>query len=255
MNKYERNDTMIGCIVAVIIIGAALTGILAYNGTMGNFHVNNFDWNATTKFTFQKSNPSPPSTIALNINIRAGEVNVTFIDDPTLIAQIVVEVPNRTLAEYGEPTVTFSNSSVALTYQAARVIVVLGNVSNYTFDVNVTAGLVNIAMNTYAHVEDVNLDVTTGEIHLSIEVSASIVGNASMKTTVVTGTICLNITKPTGVGMIFTGSVTTGDVKVSTTTWTEISHNIYHSSDYGSSQQSATLTASVVTGSIEATLH
>lgn len=246
---------MIGCIIAVIIISAALVGIIAYNGTIGEVYIGNDDWNRTTKFTFRNTDPSPPDTVALNINLKLGLVNISFTDDPALIAQVVMEVPVEAVAEYGAPMVAFSDTAVTLTYQVAHVRVLLGSTSAYKFNVNVTTGAINATMNSYSHIGDMNLSTTSGALYLSIENNANFVGNTSLKMTAVSGAVYLNITKPPSVGMIFTGVVTTGNMNVSTATWTKVSQNVYHSNDYSSSSQSVTITATVATGSIKAVLQ
>ncbi len=245
---------MVACIIAVIIIGAALVGVMTYYGAFGGTHINGGDWNNTTTFTFQNNNPSAPATMTIDIELDVGDVNVTFTDDPTLIAKVNVEVPNITLDTYGEPSVEFSDTAVVLHYRAARVTMILGNSSAYTFNLDIVTGAVNLTTNEHARVRGVGMQVTTGSIDASFVSDMQFVGNVSVVTTVTTGAISITVSRPTGVGMLFTGSVSTGNVDVTTTTWTLLTQNIYQTSDYDSASQQVALTASVTTGGITAIL-
>ncbi len=275
MSEYTRNNAMIACIILVVITGAALVGFLAWNGGL-HVNISGEDWKSTTTFGWTNSDPSPPATMTIDFDLDVGDVNVTFVEDPTLIAKVTMLVPNKTLAERGEPTVTFTDQAVTLRYPAAKIVLVLGNATKYALDFQISVGTVIARFNESATVQSSTINVNTGEIEarlngstvagdlgltvgtgkvlLSMNGDVNIQGNRTFTTSVGTGQVNLLVVQPTDVGMIFTGSVSTGDVETITDTWNVVSENVYKTTDYGATTNSVTLNASVGTGAISAFL-
>ena len=231
------------------MIGAVSIGLISYYGT------NTLNWNpTTTDFSFEAEVGATNETVTLDIDITAGGVTITFVDNESLLYDIEIEVDNTTLETEGNPTVTFTSNTIGIDYPAAGVNITLGSGVNYTLDVHVTAGGIAVVMDLGAHVGDVSLHTITGGIALDMTDDAVLIGNATFDLSTTTGGIVLVVDYPAGVGGSIECAVGTGGVDISATGWTPITANHYETSDYDTAAQTLTIIAQTTTGGIDATV-
>ncbi|MHA1480797.1 MAG: LiaF domain-containing protein [Candidatus Thorarchaeota archaeon] len=256
----ERNNTMIACILAFIIVGAIGVGAISlWGGGNGwdfnwNLDINVPDWENTTTYTFDLTDASMPATVTLNFDITVGAVSVVFTDDATLVYDIEVIVPNATIELHGDPVVTYTADTIGLDYEVAGVNVTLGSGTTYVMDVDVTTGAISVVLTADADVGDISLDTTTGAISLAMTSTVTLTGNVTFDLGTTTGGIDVVIALPSGVGGSFTGTSTVGGVDVNETGWDLVSTNHYETSDYDTASQTLTIITSVTTGAIGAVL-
>ncbi|TFG13583.1 hypothetical protein EU537_05865 [Candidatus Thorarchaeota archaeon] len=254
MSNYERNNTMVACIIAVIVIGAIVVGALAWFGT-AHWNWTGTNWQDTTEFTFEREPTTMPELTTVNISIDAGAVRVMFVEDNALLYRIDMEVPNNTIQQYGLPTVDYASGFITLDYPAAAVNVTLGSGSNYTMDLNVASGGCQVAINEYAHIGNVDITATTGGIELTLSDDAILYGDdVHFVAETTTGGIQMNVALPNSVGGRFTASTTIGGVDIVANGWSGVDGNIYETSDYNSASQTLTISATATMGGVQATL-
>ncbi len=258
MSNYERNNTMVACILGFIIVGAVAVGAITFlssssmNWSFGN---PNFpDWTNTTSFAFDRTETSMPTTVTLDLDIDVGAISVVFDDNSTLLYQIDIEVPNSALDDQGDPTVTYTTNTIGVDYEVAQVNVTLGNSTSYVIDIDITTGAISIVIDENAIVGDIDLTTATGAISLSITDAATLTGSPTFDLDTTTGGINLIVDLQSGIGGSFIGATTVGDVDVTPSGWTEISTGNYETSDYDTASQTLAITANIATGSISAIL-
>ncbi len=238
---------MVVCIFAVIIVGAIAVGALSFYGT------NWFNWStASTDFHFDAEVGATTGTVTLDIDLAAGGVAITFVDDATLLYDIDIEVQNSTLERDGDPSVTFTSNTIGLEYTAAGVNITLGSGLNYTFDVDVATGGVDVELVDGAHVGDIAITAETGGITFEMTDDVVLIGNATFDLDTTTGGITIVVDLPTGVGGSVECATTIGGVDITATGWTQITSNHYESSDYDTASQTLTVIAEATTGGITA---
>lgn len=238
---------MVVCIFAVLIVGAVVVGALSFYGTT------NWNWNlATTDFTFEAEVGATTGTVTLDIDLTTGGVSITFVDNATLLYDIDVEVQNTTLETEGEPAVTFVGNVIGLDYPTAGVNLTLGSGVNYTIDVNVTTGALDLELLDGAHIGDVSLTTQTGLISLQMTEDVVLLGNATFELDTTTGGIDVLVDLPTGVGGSVEGATGLGSVDITAAGWTEITSNHYETSDYDTAAQTLTVLLETGTGGIDA---
>lgn len=253
-NNYERNNTMVACIIAVLIIGAVGTGLAVWFGGTSWGGFSGPSWNATTDFSLEETASSMPDSVTLNLNLSAGAVNIEFIDDPDLLYRFDLEVPNETISEHGEPSVAYSSGIITFDYAAARANLTLGTGANYILSINLDAGGVELTIGENAHIGDVDITAQAGGIDLAVTDEASLDGDVEFSLQASAGGITMNIDLPSTIGGSFTGTASFGGVDVTTSTWTEVSTGHYETSNYDSASQTITITASAEFGGVQATL-
>ena len=241
---------MVACILGVIIVGAVFVGVAALNTT---FHFGGWGWNgkATTVFDFDSIDATNTS-VEINIELSSGTLNLNFEENSTLLYRFAVEVQNNTLLHHGEPAVTFSSGIIKLNYVSAAVNLTLGCNVNYTIDVDITSGTVNIVITEGAHVGNIEVDVDSGVINLISTSGVILVGDPTFDISVTYGTVTIVVVLPSDVGGSIETSVTSGTNTITAPTWTEITSTHYETSDYGTASQSLTIIASVSSGTISA---
>ncbi len=258
MANYERNNTMVACILAFIIVGAVAVGALFLLGTNNLTWNPNFNttgnWDDGELFEFELTDTSMPATVTLNIDIDTGGVQVLFIDDPELVYNISIWVPNATLEEHGDPTVGYASDTITVDYPVAGVNVTLGSGTTYVMGLATTTGGVEVILSSHANVGDIDIDVTTGGIHFVMTSGVNITGDLSFDFSTATGGIDIDVSIPTNVGGSFAGTVTTGSVDVTPVGWTLISQNHYETPNYNTASNTITIVTSTTTGGIDATL-
>lgn len=258
MTNYERNNTMVACILAFIIVGAvAIGGLFLLGTTNWNFPsppTTPNDWEEGELFEFARSEASMPATVTLSLDIDVGGIKVVFVDDAELLYNISIWVPNATLEEHGDPTVTYSSETITLDYPVAGVNVTLGSGTTYVMDLDTTTGGIEVILTSPANVGDIDIDVTTGGIHFLMVNTVNITGDLDFNFRTTTGGIDIDLSIPVEVGGSFIGTVTTGSVDVSPVGWTMVSQNHYETSNYDTASDTITISASTTTGGIEAVL-
>ncbi|MFX1559344.1 MAG: hypothetical protein ACFFBL_02035 [Promethearchaeota archaeon] len=248
MSNYQRNTSMVVCIFAVIIVGAIAVGALSFYGA------NWFNWNtASTDFHFDAEVGATTGTVTLDIDLDVGGVTITFVDDATLLYNIDMEVQNNTLQRDGNPSVTFTSNTIGLDYTAAGVNITLGSGLNYTFDVDVATGGVDVELVDGAHVGDLSIKSETGGISFVMTDDVVLIGNATFDLDATTGGIAIVVDLPTGVGGSVECATTVGSVQITASGWTQITSNHYETTDYDTASQTLTVVAEATTGGITAT--
>jgi hypothetical protein len=239
---------MVVCIFAVIVIGAIAVGALSYFGTSW------FNWdNATTDFKFDVEVGATTGTVTLDIDLIAGGVSITFVDNASLLYDIDIEVQNTTLERDGDPTVTFTSNTIGLDYTAAGVNITLGSGVNYILDIHAIAGGIAVELVDGAHIGDVSLTAETGGISLAMTDDVVLLGNATFNLDATTGGISVVVDLPTGIGGSVEAdavAVVVGGVDITATGWIQITSNHYESSDYNTASQTLTVVIETTTGGI-----
>ncbi|MHA1944012.1 MAG: hypothetical protein ACW96M_06425 [Candidatus Thorarchaeota archaeon] len=249
MSNYQRNTSMVACIFAVILIGALAVGALTYFGST------NLNWNpATTDFAFEAEVGATTGIVTLDIDLDAGGVSVSFVDNASLLYDIDIVVDNTTIVQDGVPTVTFSSNTIGFDYTAAGVNITLGSGVNYTLDIDANAGGVDIELDTGAHVGDVTVLVTAGGINLVMTDDAVLLGNSTFDFESTVGGISILVDLPLGIGGSIECSAGLGGVTITAAGWTEITSSHYETADYGTASQSLTILAESEVGGISATV-
>lgn len=249
MSNYQRNTSMVVCIFAVLIVGAIAVGALSYYGTTG------LNWNpGTTDFAFEAEVGATTGTVTLDIDLDAGGVAVTFVDNASLLYDIDIEVDNTTLANDGEPTVTFVSNTIGLDYSAAGVNITLGSGVNYTLDIVANAGGASIALGDGAHVGDITVQVDAGGISFAMSDAVVLIGSPTFDFEATAGGISIVADLPSGVGGSIECASMSGGVDITAVGWTEITSNHYETTDYSTAPQSLTIIAEATAGGISAVL-
>ncbi|MHA1216927.1 MAG: hypothetical protein ACTSPX_06370 [Candidatus Thorarchaeota archaeon] len=223
MSQYTRNNSMVACVIAVVIIGATITGMLAMTHSPGGVWFGNNE--AYTTFSFKENAATPPSNVDLVIKLSTGRVNISFVNDPTLVYDIAVRVPNVSLAQHNDPSVIYADGHVRLDYEVGEITVLLGNASAYSMTLDVATGSVEISLGSHSHFHDVTVNVATGEVAVEMTSDATVVGNASVLLSVATGSINVTLAAPPEVGIRFTASTTVGPMNIATT-WGNVSNGV-----------------------------
>jgi len=245
MSNYERNTSLVVCIFAVIIVGAIAAGALSFYGNTW------FNWsNATTDYHFDAEVGATTGTVTLDIDLSAGAVDITFVDNTSLLYEIDMEVQNHTIQEYGAPTVTFSSNTITLDYAAGSVNITLGTGLNYTIDIDTSAGTVSAELVDGAHVGDVAITTEAGTISLEMTDGVVLYGNATFNLHTTVGDIDVIADLPAGVGGSVECVTDLGDVEITATGWTQITSRHYESTDYDTASQTLTVIAETDVGGI-----
>ncbi|MGY5862136.1 MAG: hypothetical protein RTU09_07150 [Candidatus Thorarchaeota archaeon] len=250
---YQRNTTMVVCVVLVIAVGGILVGLLTFFTPLPNG--GGWNWSdATTDFSFDDTLGSTTGTVELDLDISVGGVKITFENDSDLLYRIDMTVPNNTVTESGDPVVTFSSNTITLHYPVAGVNVTLGSGVNYTINAEVTTGAIDLDLTAGAHIGDVALNTSVGAI--SVVMTEDVVVNGDVEFDLLTGVGAITVVAdlPTGVGGSFDATASVGDIDVVASGWTESPPNHYESDDYDTALNTVTITAITNTGAIDAVL-
>ena len=235
------------CIFAVIVIGAIAAGAISFYGS------NWFNWNtATTEYHFDSEVGATTGTVTLDVNLDAGGIAITFVDNTSLLYKIDLEVQNSTLQNDGAPTVTFSSNTIALDYTAAGVNITLGSGLNYTFDIDTSAGAVSVVLADGAHVGDITISTEAGAISLATSDDVVLIGNPTFDLSSTIGGVNVIVGVPTGVGGSVECASNLGGVSITAIGWTEITSNHYESTDYDTASQTLTVIIQTDVGGISA---
>ncbi len=252
--EYRRNNAMVACIIAVILVGGIVIGVASL---VGSSHFPGGIWNtsdAKTLFEFERVGEPIPDAITLDINVNVGDVNVIFEDNATLTYAISILVPNASLRDNGNPTVSWSSNTIAVGYPVCSINITLGTSATYQMFFTIDTGELTINLSDSAKVGNIEATMTTGSIKVLMSEDVSVQGDIVFTLTVATGSITMVIDLPSDVGGRFAGSTTTGTVDVTQLGWNELGSNTYETSNYNSAADTVTINASVDTGSVQATL-
>ncbi|MHA1248062.1 MAG: hypothetical protein ACTSPE_12100 [Candidatus Thorarchaeota archaeon] len=111
-----------------------------------------------------------------------------------------------------------------------------------------------ISLGSHSHFQDVTVTVATGEVAVEMTSDATVVGNASVRLSVATGSINVTLATPPEVGIRFTASTTVEPMNIATT-WGNVSNGVAQTSNYGTTPLSLDVTATVNAGSVDAHLN
>jgi hypothetical protein len=245
MSNYQRNTS----IFAVLIVGAIVVGALSYYGTTS--------WNlnpATTDYAFEAEVGATTGTVTLDIDLDAGGVSVTFVDNASLLYDIDIEVDNTTIATDGEPTVTFTSNTIGLDYTGAGVNITLGSGVNYTIDIVASAGGVSLVLTDGAHIDDISVQVAAGGISFAMTDDVVLIGSPTFDFEATAGGISIVADIPTGVGGSIECVAIYGGVDITAVGWTEVTSAHYETTDYDTASQTVTILAEANAGGITAVL-
>ncbi|MFW9793877.1 MAG: hypothetical protein ACFFEE_06240 [Candidatus Thorarchaeota archaeon] len=248
MSNYQRNTSMVACIFAVLIVGAIAAGAISYYGTT------NWNWNpGTTDFAFEAEVGATTGTVTLDIDLDNGGVAVSFVDNASLLYDINIEVDNTTLANEGEPTVTFTSNTIGFDYTSAGVNITLGSGVNYTINIVAANGGVDIELAEGAHVGDIDAQVTNGGLSFRMTDDVVLLGSPTFNLDAEAGGISLFVDLPPGVGGSVECAANLGGVDIDAIGWTEVTPSHYVN-DYETASQTVTIVAVATVGGISANL-
>ena len=239
---------MVICILAVLIGGAAIVGILA---SLGNTWGPGGDLNY---FDFDESVGETTGTVLLDVDVGATTVAVVFENDTDLLYKIDVGVTNQTLANHGDPTVTFSSNTITFDYPAAEVNITLGTGVVYELDIVSDVGTVSVVLSNSAQISDVSMETGAGTLTLVVSDDIEISGSPDFYLQAAAGSITVTADLPTGIGGSIEGSSSAGTVSITAPSWDEITPSHYESTDYDTASQKVTIVLVTTTGTISATI-
>ncbi|MFX1317527.1 MAG: hypothetical protein ACFE9D_00190 [Promethearchaeota archaeon] len=247
----NRTTYIIVAVVAIVIISAGIIG-----GWF--FWQNAIRWqyeNQPIEYHFDEVAPTPPELITLNINLVAGVVNITFVDNATLIYRMDVTANRLTVDQHGDPTVSYASNTITFNYAAAAADIFLGSGANYSINTDTNAGSIRVIAGQFAHLDDVSLEATAGIVQFDLTSTATLNGNITVTLSATTGPIYVNVALPSGASGSFTGASNIGPVSVTPSSpWSEVSATEYETSDFGSTANSIDIMAHADIGSVTATL-
>jgi hypothetical protein len=242
---------MVICILAVLIGGAAIVGILASLGPSWGLGPYNQD---LTYFDFDESVGSITGIVTLDVDVGAAAVAVVFENDTDLLYEIDIGVNNQTLIQHGNPTVTFSSNTIILDYPAAEVNITLGTAVVYELDLVSGAGALSVVLSNGAKIGDVSMEANAGSTSLVVLDDIEISGSRDFSLQTGAGSISVTADLPTGIGGSIEGSSSAGTVSITAPNWDEITPSHYESSDYDTASQRVTIVLVTSAGSISATI-
>ncbi|MFX1367294.1 MAG: hypothetical protein ACFFAY_01665 [Promethearchaeota archaeon] len=247
MNEYQRNTGMVICILAVLIGGAVVVGVLTYLGP-SYWGWGPFD---TVYYSFDETVGSTTGIVTLDVDLTGGTLNLEFDENATLLYRIDVATSNQTVQQEGAPTVGFTANRIALNYPAGAVNVTLGSGVAYKLEITAAGGSITCALTSGANVSDVAVETAGGFIDFSMTNDVVIIGSPDFTFETTLGAIEVDISLPDGVGGSVEGAAGWGSVNIDAPGWTEVTANRYESPDYDSATQIVTLTAQTDSGSID----
>ena len=247
----NRAIYIIVAVVAIVIISAgAIGGWLFWQNAL-RWHYEN----QPVEYHFDEAAPTPPEQITLNIDLSAGAVIITFVDNTTLIYRMDVTTNRFIVDQYGDPTVSYASDTITFNYVGAAANIFLGSGANYTINTNTNAGSIHVMAGQYAHLDDVSLETTAGFIQFDLAITATLNGNITVTLSTTTGPIIVDVALPSGASGSFTGTSDIGSVNITPSSpWSEVSATEYETLDFGSTVNSIDITAHADIGSITATL-
>ncbi|MGY5875358.1 MAG: hypothetical protein RTU30_06410 [Candidatus Thorarchaeota archaeon] len=253
-SSYERNNTMVACVLGVLIVGAISVGAIAYFGnTWIGFFPNHGE---QVYFSYDRNVGSVSGLVTLDVDLSIGSVNVEFDDNATLLYNIDFEMNNQSYQQYGEPTVTFSatTNTITLSHEVGSANITLGSGLNYALEVTTSTGSQVVVLGADAHVRGIRLNAGTGSLSLTLINDATIVASPTFDLETSTGSITVVAVLPDNIDGDFEGAVGTGSVSITAPTWNMITSNHYRTDDYATASQTIDIVAQTSTGSINAVL-
>jgi hypothetical protein len=250
MSNYERNTSMILCILGVLIIGSIAIGAITFYGST---NWTGFD-NTPVQFHEDRAVGSVTGPVRVVADVGTGSVSIIFINNDTLLYKVDAEMTNRSYQQYGEPTITFSSNTLTVSHEVAGFNITLGNGVNYTIDATTNTGSISCLITDDAMVGDVALTTGTGSISITMANDVTLIGNPDFDFSTSTGSITAVIVLPADVGADFEASVGTGTVTVTAPAWNQVTSSHYRTDDYGTALHNLDIIAETGTGTITATL-
>ncbi len=249
-NNYERNTTMVLCILGVLVIGSIAVGAITFFGatTWGPGDL------TPVYFHEDRNVGGVTGLVTIDVDINTGSLNLLFEDNDTLLYRVDVEMTNGSFLQYGEPTIDFSSNTLTVSHEVAAFNITLGNAVNYTIDAVTTTGSIVCLLAYDAMIGDIDLTTGTGSITFTMTGAVSLRGNPDFSLKTETGSIIAVVVLPGGVGGEFEASTSLGSITINAPTWDERTSSHYRTDDYGEAAQNLDIIAQTGTGSITATL-
>ncbi|MHA1480796.1 MAG: hypothetical protein ACTSQZ_05190 [Candidatus Thorarchaeota archaeon] len=254
----DRNNSIMACIVAFVIVCGVIIGGIFLLGQM------DFNWNNNSnlnpelsehKFTFNETSILIGPSVTLDIDLDVGGVNVFFENDYTLIYRIDIIISNDTYTTHGTPSVEYSSNVIHFSYPVANVNVTLGCGTYYDIDADIDVGSIEINAESFGNLGNVVADVSVGSIQFIFGDGANFATNNTIDLTVDVGSIDVILGLSSDIGGSFTGSIDTGDIDIISFGWTEISETHYETSNFLTASDIVTIDAQVGTGSLLAVIQ
>ncbi len=249
MSNYERNTTMIFCILGVLVVGSIAVGAITFYGSSWLGHDN-----TPVYFHEDSTIGSVSGLVTINADINTGSLNILFVDNDTLLYDVDVQMSNRSYLQYGDPTIAFSSNTLTLSHEVAAFNITLGNGINYTINAQTSTGSIACVLSHDALVGDVALTTGTGSIAFTMTNDVTLIGNVDFDLTTNTGSVTAVIILPDDVGADFSAELGVGSIVVNAPTWDKVTSTHYQSDDYGDAPQNLDIVVETSVGSVTATL-
>jgi hypothetical protein len=253
MENYEKDNTMIGCIVATILLCAVLVGGLAYFSSITP--PTNNDWNpyTYTTFIFESVETEMPDLVTLHVRKNSGGVSIKFEQNQNLLYRIEMLVHNDTVESIGPPNVTYTDDYIYLNYEHGTTEIVLGTGTVYEFDIHVYSGGIDADLRGSSRIGYISLSADSGGIEFKMNSQMILYGNASFELEAESGGMDIDISLPLGVGGCFHPIVGSGEIDISSN-WGVVINSVYYTTNYETASKTVTITADVGSGGMNANL-
>jgi hypothetical protein len=256
MSNYERDSTMVGCIIATIILCALLIGGLAYFSSIPAQPTtpnNGWELQDYTTFIFEHVENEMPEMVKLRIRKNSGGVNIKFAQNHSLLYRIEMLVHKDTVESIGPPNVTYTGDYINLNYEHGATDIVLGTGTIYEFDIRINSGGIDADLRGPSRVGDLSLSTNSGGIEFKMNSQIMLYGNATFELETESGGMDIDTSLPLGVGGCFQPIVDSGEIDISSN-WGVVINSVYYTTSYETASQTVTITAEVESGVISASL-
>jgi hypothetical protein len=252
MSNYERNTSMIVCILGVLIIGTIAIGAISYFGT-NTWFPGPTDL-TPVNFHYDRAVGGVTGLVTLDVDIGTGSVSIHFVENDTLLYKVDYTMSNSSYLQYGEPTVSYSSNTITVSHEVGSANITLGTGVNYKLVASTTTGSISCFVSNNATVGAIDLTASTGSISFTMLGDAFLRNSPDFNFVTGTGSIIVVVILPHGVGGEFEASTGTGTVSVTAPTWNKVTNTHYRTDDYATAEQSVLMIAQTGTGSVTAIL-
>ena len=254
----DRNNSIMACIVAFVIVCGVIVGGIYLLGQMDFNWDNNSNVNpelSEHSFTFNETSNLIGPSVTLDIDLDVGGVNVFFENDYTLIYRLDIIISNETYSQHGTPSVDYTSNVISFSYPVAEVNVTLGSATYYDIDADIDVGSIEIDAESFGFLGNVVVDISVGSIQFIFGDGAYFATNNTIDLDVGVGSIEVVVGLPSDIGGSFTGSIDTGDIDIVSFGWTEVTDTHYETPNFQTASDLVTINAEIGTGSILAVLQ
>jgi hypothetical protein len=240
----------------ILVVGILAVVLVTATITIAWLNQNRF-WNQEPiSYNFDAAPASLPASVTLDLNLQAGFVWLQFEDNASLLYRVHMTTTRSTIQQDGDPSVMYADNEIDLTYTNADVTIILGSGTNYTLEVDTSAGKIFALIGSGAHIRDLELASNIGDIELRLENTTIFQENVTIAISSYSSHIDVNATLPTSIGGSFAAFVNdVGTIYVWTPTWTQVSDNHYKTPNFGTANITVTITVHINYGTIFAGLE